>query len=226
MVKYVKASRDGRFWYGIPEIYFIWNGEWNDPEIAYDGLVFNIFSIGIENMYWDELKEELGREPTDDEFAKYSLQCVTTKSSLSVNWVQYSLAEYFLKNYEKSLHLIDSVLKSFQDTMKKQEMHEVLIFKSNILFKLNRFQECIDLLEKNMNKWCVDRATFIEKIINSCVKINNVEKGIEYCKLALKINPENIFTYLNYFNLKVKDLNLTKYEDLFTLEENSKFKYF
>ena len=156
-----------------------------------------------------------------DDFKKYSLQCVTNKSSLSVNWVQYSLAEYFLKNYENALHLIDSVLKSFEDTMKKQEMHEVLIFKSNILFKLNRFQECIDLLEKNMNKWCVDRATFIEKIINSCVKINNVEKGIEYCKLALKINPENIFTYLNYFNLKVKDLNLTKYEDLFTLEENS-----
>ena len=105
-----------------------------------------------------------------DDFKKYSLQCVTNKSSLSVNWVQYSLAEYFLKNYENALHLIDSVLKSFEDTMKKQEMHEVLIFKSNILFKLNRFQECIDLLEKNMNKWCVDRATFIEKIINSCVK--------------------------------------------------------
>ena len=156
-----------------------------------------------------------------DDFAKYSLQCVTTKSSLSVNWVQYSLAEYFLKNYEKSLQLIDSVLKSFEDTMKKQEMHEVLLFKANILFKLNRFEECIDLLEKNLDKWCVDRATFIEKIINSCVKINNVEKGINYCKMALKINPENIFIYISYFNLKIKDLNLNKYEDIFTLEENS-----
>ena len=156
-----------------------------------------------------------------DDFAKYSLQCVSTKSSLSVNWVQYSLAEYFLKNYEKALHLIDSVLKSFEDTMKKQEMHEVLIFKSNILCKLNRYEECIDLLEKNMDKWCVDRATFIEKIIFSCTKINNVEKGVKYCKMALKINPENIFIYLSYFNLKIKDLNLNKYEDLFTLEENS-----
>ena len=100
-----------------------------------------------------------------DDFAKYSLQCVSTKSSLSVNWVQYSLAEYFLKNYEKALHLIDSVLKSFEDTMKKQEMHEVLIFKSNILCKLNRYEECIDLLEKNMDKWCVDRATFIKKTV-------------------------------------------------------------
>ena len=156
-----------------------------------------------------------------EDFSKYSLQCVTIKSSLSVNWIQYSLAEYFLKHYEKALQHIDSVLKNFEDTMKKQEMHEVLVFKSNILFKLNRYEECIDLLEKNMDKWCVDRATFIEKIISACIKTNNVEKGIKYCKIALKINPENIFIYLSYFNLKIKDLNLNKYEDLFTLEENS-----
>lgn len=71
MSEYIKAGRDGRFWYGIPEIYFIWNGEWNDPEIAYGGLVFSTFSIGIEEMYRDELAEDLGREPTDDEFADY-----------------------------------------------------------------------------------------------------------------------------------------------------------
>ena len=156
-----------------------------------------------------------------DDFEKYSLQCVSTKSSLGVNWVQYALAEYFLKNYEASLHLIDSVLKSFEDTMKKQEVHEVIVFKANILIKLERYEECIDLLEKNLDKWCVDRATFIEKIIFSCVKIHNVVKGVKYCKMALKINPENIYIYLSYFNLKIKDLNLNKYEDLFTLEENS-----
>ena len=156
-----------------------------------------------------------------NDFAKYSLQCVSIKPALSVNWVQYSLAEYFLKDYEKALHAIDSVLKSFEDTMKKQEMHEVLLFKSNILFKLNKYEECIDLLEKNLDKWCVDRATFIEKIIYSCIKTNNVEKGIKYCKMALKINPENINTYLSYFNLKIKDLNFSKYEDLFVIEEKS-----
>ena len=114
-----------------------------------------------------------------DDFEKYSLQCVSTKSSLGVNWVQYALAEYFLKNYEASLHLIDSVLKSFEDTMKKQEVHEVIVFKANILIKLERYEECIDLLEKNLDKWCVDRATFIEKIIFSCVKIHNVLKNIQ-----------------------------------------------
>ena len=140
---------------------------------------------------------------------------------MGVNWVQYSLAEYFLKNYEKSLQLLDSFIKSFEDTLKKQEFHEVLVFKANILCKLERYEECIELLEKNLDKSCVDRVSFIEKIIFSCVKLHNVEKGIKYCKMALKINPENIYIYLSYFNLKIKDLNLIKYEDIFTLEEKS-----
>ena len=37
-----------------------------------------------------------------EDFSKYSMSCVTAKSSMSVNWVQYSLAEFFLGNYEKS----------------------------------------------------------------------------------------------------------------------------
>jgi hypothetical protein len=156
-----------------------------------------------------------------EDFSKYSLQCVTTKSSLSVNWVQYSLAEYFLGNYENALHLIESVIKNFEDTMKKQELHEVILFKSNILFKLNKFDESIETLEKEIGKNCVDRITFYERIINCCLQNKNAKKGVEYCKLALKINPENVFTYLNYFNLEVPGVNLTKYEDLFTLEENS-----
>ena len=143
--------------------------------------------------------------------------CVTKNSSLSTNWVQYSLSEYFLKNYEKALYLIDSVIKNFEDTMKKQEYHEVILFKSNILYKLNKYEECIKLLEKELDKRCVDKITFYEKIIKCCVETNNAEKGINYCKLSLKINPENIFTYLNYFNLKIENLNLNKYEDLFLL---------
>jgi hypothetical protein len=159
-----------------------------------------------------------------EDFSKYSRDCVTIKSSLSINWVQYSLAEFFLGNYEEALHLIDSVIKNFEDTMKKQECHEVILFKSKILYKLNKFEECIELLENELNKRCVDKITFYDNIINCCVKTKNVEKGINFSKLSLKVNPENILTYLNYFNLKVNDLNLTKYDDIFKLEENSEVR--
>ena len=157
-----------------------------------------------------------------EDFSKFSLDCVTSRSSLSLSWVQYSLSEYFLGNYEKAIFLINSLIKSFEDTMKKQEYHEVILFKANILYKAKKYEECIDVLEKELeNKRCVDKITFYEKIINSCVKIGNMEKGVKYCKLALKINPENVSTYLNYFNLKINNLNLTKYDDLFIFEENS-----
>jgi len=156
-----------------------------------------------------------------EDFRKYSLQCVTTKSSVSGNWVQYSMAETFLGNYENALHLIDSVVKNFKDTMRKHEIHEAILFKINILYKLNKYEECLDILEKELNDRCVDKLTFYGKIVNCCIKNKNSEKGINYSKLALKINPENVFTYLNYFNLKVPGVNLNKYEDLFTLEENS-----
>ena len=155
-----------------------------------------------------------------EDFCKYSMDCVTAKSSLSINWVQYSLSEYFLGNYEKALHLIESVIKNFEDTMKKQELHEAILFKANILYKLNKHKECIELLEKNFST-CVDKITFYDKIIKSAVQIKDAEAGVKYCLLSLRINPENIATYFSYFNLKVKNVNLNKYEDLFVLEENS-----
>ena len=155
-----------------------------------------------------------------DDFSKYSLECITVKSSIGANWAQYCVAEYFKHNYENALQLASSIINNFKDTMKKQELHEVILFKVLLLCKLDKYAECIETLENNLDK-CCDRITFYEKIIYCCVKTNNVEKGINYCKLALKINPENVLTYLSYFNLKVKNLNLKKYEDLFTLEENS-----
>ena len=155
-----------------------------------------------------------------EEYQKYSRELTLRMSSSGSSWAQFCISEYFLKRYQVALKLVEILLENFKNTMKKQDLHEVLLFKSKILYKLNQHKECITFLEENLNN-STDRITFYELIVKNCLKIDEVETGVKYSKLSLKINPENIFSYLNYFNLKIKGLNLNKYEDLFKLEENS-----
>lgn len=59
-------------WYGLPEVGFIWHGEWADPELEYKGKEFN--SHIVEDTMWErynEYCEENDKIPDYDDFAKY-----------------------------------------------------------------------------------------------------------------------------------------------------------
>jgi hypothetical protein len=59
-------------WKYFEEANFIWNGEWNDPELEYNGNIYNEHVI-LDPM-WDrfnEYAEEEGIEPTEDNFTLY-----------------------------------------------------------------------------------------------------------------------------------------------------------
>ena len=62
-------------WFGIPDIYMIYYGEWSDPEIEYDGCVANYWEV--ENAMYDFMKEciadgeDWGDADNDDDFAKF-----------------------------------------------------------------------------------------------------------------------------------------------------------
>lgn len=59
-------------WYGIPDIGFIYHGDWADPEIEYDGETLN--SCIVEDSMWSmytEDCEEMGKESNIDEFTTY-----------------------------------------------------------------------------------------------------------------------------------------------------------
>lgn len=61
-------------WKYFQEAKFIWNGHWNDPQLEYNGKVYNIHLI--EDTMWDrfnEYAEEEGIEPTEDNFTDYCL---------------------------------------------------------------------------------------------------------------------------------------------------------
>ena len=102
-------------WYGIPGIKFIYHGDWSDPEIECEGLVYGIYDTGIEDAMFAELKEELGREPTDAEFQKYMQDNGDNiKSDLSMfvptgvaDWVKHDI-EYAI-SYEDLLNAIEKL---------------------------------------------------------------------------------------------------------------------
>lgn len=59
--------------YGIKDLYFIWNGTDRDPQIEYQGKRYNYYQI--ENDLWISFKEycqETGLDPeTDENFRQY-----------------------------------------------------------------------------------------------------------------------------------------------------------
>jgi hypothetical protein len=59
-------------WKYFQEAKFIWNGNWNDPQLEYNGNVYNIHLI--EDTMWDrfnEYAEDEGINPSEENFTVY-----------------------------------------------------------------------------------------------------------------------------------------------------------
>ena len=59
-------------WMGIRGFYFVYHGEWADPEIIWHGYVINLHEI--EDPMWAdfcEACEEVGMEQSDENFAEF-----------------------------------------------------------------------------------------------------------------------------------------------------------
>lgn len=80
-------------WYGIPNIGFIWHGEWSDPEIEYKGKRIN--STIVEDTMWYEY--------THDEFDRYIPER---------EFDQDGFSEYMLKNKDKVYELIEIAMEA------------------------------------------------------------------------------------------------------------------
>ena len=157
-----------------------------------------------------------------DEFLEYSRDGLTINSTVVCNWIQFSFALYLNNNYEEALKQINAIKEIGKENMKKQEYSQVALYKGEILYKTEKYKECIEELESEIEAdHCSDRYKFYELIIRSSLKLENTEIGLKYTTKMLEINPENIDVFLLYFNLKYPKLNLSCYESLFKLKENS-----
>lgn len=58
-----------KYYYGIKEIEFIWNGEWSDPTLIYRGQ--EISWLGIEDALYSDFLESGGKDGDYEAFEKY-----------------------------------------------------------------------------------------------------------------------------------------------------------
>ena len=66
-------TKPNRLYCNVPDVYFIWHGEWSDPEVMYQDKLFNL-PMNVEDLLWANYEwdcEENGKETTQEGFAYY-----------------------------------------------------------------------------------------------------------------------------------------------------------
>ena len=58
-----------KYYYGIKEIEFVWNGEWSDPTLIYKGQ--EISWLGMEDALYNGFLEDGGEDGDYEALAKY-----------------------------------------------------------------------------------------------------------------------------------------------------------
>ena len=67
------TPKPNRLYCNVPDVYFIWHGEWSDPEVMYQDKLFNL-PMDVETLLWDnycEYCEENGFDVIEEDFGKY-----------------------------------------------------------------------------------------------------------------------------------------------------------
>ena len=67
------TPKPNKLYCGVPDVYFIYHGEWADPEIMYQGKYFNL-PMDVEEPLWSYYKEyceENGFDVIEEDFGEY-----------------------------------------------------------------------------------------------------------------------------------------------------------
>lgn len=155
-------------------------------------------------------------------FTEYSKKALDSRPDLAVNWVTYAFANTMNENYEASISLLNSCQKS---TIKKNELNEILLFQGLMLTKQKKYEEATTFLIEKSNV-IIDKTLLFENIVKNASLAgkapNMKDVALDYLTNLFKINGENVNYFIWYFNLMIEGLNATKYNDLLSIQEDSK----
>ncbi len=139
----------------------------------------------------------------EEEYQK-SLDCIINLEENQKNLFNISRIYYQIRKYEKALEYIDKALKS------EPENISLISLKVNILKNINKFDECIFLYNKCIEKE-PNNPNHYYNLAEFYFEICEEELALNYLKTAIKLSPSTIENYLLFLAI---NFNLNKKEEV------------
>ena len=159
-----------------------------------------------------------------ESFVESSRLAVDLKSGMLVNWISLAFGFALLKDYQSALSTLNSVETLGEESLKKNDIHEIRLFKAIIQSKDGKYEDAMKYLIYYKSSF-IDKPLVYDMIIENAIKAKKYKVGLEYCKEALKLNPDNINLIINYFlmTISVDDFQPKTYNDLLNITESHKY---
>lgn len=166
-----------------------------------------------------------------ESFLEATKKALNLRSSLVVNWVSYSFANYLVGNFAFAEKVLDSAIKISSENVKGNELNELKSFKLKLILKQNNYKEALTYLIEN-EKDFTDKTFYNEALFKVNFNLENYSAATENVDVLIKRNSENMQYTVDYlrsrFLLKNPDLkieNVTDFNSLLNhLEVNASFR--
>ena len=160
----------------------------------------------------------------NDSFVETCKLGVENKPGMLINWVTLAFGYVLVKNYKSALFALNTAEKLGKESLKKNDIHEIRLFNAMIQTQEGKYEEAMNYLIHYKSE-LIDKPMVYDMIIQNAVKAKKYNIGLDYCEKALNINSENINLIINYFLMKINqiDFNPKIYNDLLSISEDNKY---
>ena len=159
-----------------------------------------------------------------DSFVETCRLGVSNKPGMIINFITLAFAFTLDKNYRNALIALKSAETLGRGKLKKNDIHEIKLFNAFIQNKDGKYEEAMNYLIHFKNE-LIDKPMVYELIIQNAIKAKKYNIGLNYCKKALELNPDNINLIISYFLMTVDNIDFQPktYNDLLNISENHKY---
>lgn len=162
--------------YGIPEVEFIWHGEWNDPEVAYKGKLYNYYDLenSLYELFEDDIENgELVIDTTGYEDLPRGSKEEQAKEDAFEKWVKDNANLVY-----EEIELLEPT-DTYEESLKKNNLNEFLKESGRNNKDLTEASKGLNYYKNNLEKEdrdvVIESARYIIKQLLNEIKENNLE---------------------------------------------------